>query len=87
MAWTFEFTRKAQKQFDALDSAVQSRIKQAVTKKLVVNPRAYLIPLHGDRAGLFKFRVGAYRLLCSIDDDRLYVVVVKVKHRQAVYRR
>ena len=80
MAWTFEFTRKAQKQFDALDSAVQS-------KKLVVNLRAYLIPLHGDRAGLFKFRVGAYRLLCAVDDERLYVVVVKVKHRQAVYRR
>ena len=87
MAWTFEFTRKAKKQFDALDSAVQSRIKQAVSKKLMVNPRAYLIPLRGDRAGLFKFRVGAYRLLCSLDDDRLYVVVVKVKHRQAVYRR
>ena len=87
MTWTFEFTRKAQKQFDALDNAVQSRIKQAVTKKLVVNPRAYLIPLRGDRAGLFKFRVGAYRLLCSLDDERLYVVVVKVKHRKAVYRR
>ena len=81
------FEKHARKQFFKLSRDVQKRLTQAIDSKLVVDPRAHLIPLRGDRAGLFKFRVGAYRLLCAVDDDRLYVVVVKVKHRKAVYRR
>jgi len=79
MAWTFEFTKKAQKQFDAFDSKTQSRIKKAVLEKLVVNPKEYLIPLTGDKAGFYKFRVGDYRLLCSRDDDNFHVLIVKAK--------
>ena len=39
MAWTFEFTRKAQKQFDALDSAVQSRINKVLFETVFVDPK------------------------------------------------
>ena len=81
------FEKHARKQFFKLSRDVQKRLTRAIDSKLAVDPRAHLIPLRGDRAGLFKFRVGAYRLLCSLDDDRLYVVVVKVKHRKVVYRR
>lgn len=87
MAWTFEFSKKAQKQFDALDTAVKSRIKRAVLERLVVNPKQHLIPLMGDMAGLYKFRIGDYRLLCSRNDEELRVLVVKVKHRKDVYRK
>ena len=81
------FEKQAKKQFFKLNRDVQKRLTRAIDSKLAVNPKAYLIPLHGDRAGLFKFRVGKYRLLCSLDDERLYVVIVKVKHQKAVYRR
>jgi len=53
---------------------------------MVINPKLALIPLAGDKAGLYKFRVGDYRLLCSRDDDTLHVLVVKVKHRKDIYR-
>lgn len=86
MAWTFEFLKKAQKQFDKLDSETQSRIKKAVYERLIVNPKIHLIPLSGDKSGLYKFRVGDYRLLCAKNDNELIVLVVKVKHRKEVYR-
>ena len=86
MTWAFEFTKKAQKQLDAFDSEVQSRIKKAVLEKLVVNPKEYLIPLAGDKAGYYKFRIGNYRLLCSRDDDNFHILIVKAKHRREIYR-
>lgn len=84
--WTFAFSKKAQKQFDKLDTHIQSRIKEAVLQKLVINPKQHLIHLAGDKAGLYKFRVGDYRLLCSKDDDQFYVLVVRVKHRRDAYK-
>lgn len=87
MTWTFGFTPKAQKQFNKLDSQVQSRIKKAVYEKLIVNPHSHLIPLNGELAAYYKLRVGNYRLICTKDDGKLYVLVVKVKHRKEVYKK
>ncbi|MEL6748906.1 MAG: type II toxin-antitoxin system RelE/ParE family toxin [Pseudomonadota bacterium] len=86
MTWVFEFSKKAEKQFLRLDDKIKSRIKKAVFEKLVINPQLALIPLTGDKSGLYKFRVGDYRLLCSKNDEKLHVLVVKVKHRREVYR-
>ena len=86
MTWTFEFSKKAEKQFKKLDDIIQSRIKRAVFERLVTNPKLVLIPLTGDKANLYKFRVGDYRLLCLRDDQKLHVLVIKVKHRKDVYK-
>lgn len=48
-------------------------------QRVSVNPKEYLIPLFGNKAGL-------YRILYSRDDERIHVLVVKVKHRCEVYR-
>ncbi len=85
MTWTFEFSKNAEKQFKKLDVTVQSRIKKAVLERMVINPKLALIPLIGDKARLYKFRVGDYRLLCSRDDDKFHILVVKVKHRKNIY--
>ena len=43
--------------------------------------------LHGSRLGEFwKYRVGDYRLICKIEDDRLIVLVLRVGHRKEIYR-
>jgi mRNA interferase RelE/StbE len=49
------------------------------------------VPLHGDKGGLWRYRVGDYRLggfrtICDIQDERITVLVVKVGHRKDVYR-
>jgi len=43
--------------------------------------------LHGERLGEFwKYRVGDYRLITKIEDDRLVVLIVRIGHRREVYR-
>lgn len=53
---------------------------------MMVNPKLNLVPLVGDKDGLYKFMVGDYRLLCAKDDDIFHVLVIKVKHRKEVYK-
>ena len=84
--YKIEFEQRAKKQFYKLSREVQERLTKAIDEKLSVNPKEYLIPLAGNKAGLYKFRVGDYRLLCSKDDVKLHILVVKVKHRREVYR-
>jgi mRNA interferase RelE/StbE len=51
------------------------------------NPRSIGTALHGQRLGEFwKYRVGDYRLIARIEDDRLVILVIKVGHRRDVYR-
>ena len=85
MNWTLKFTKQAEKQFKSLDKYIQSKIKKAISEKLFTNPNLYLQPLLGDKSGLYKFRVGDYRLLCAKEDRELIIMVVKVKHRRDVY--
>lgn len=87
MPWKFEFSKKAQKQFYALDEKLQSRIKKAFIEKVMINPKKYLIRLSGDKSMFYKFRVGDCRLLCAKDDKKFSVLVIKVKHRREVYRK
>lgn len=87
MNWRIEFTRRAVKELRALDPKVRARIKAAIEHKLLDDPKPHLIPLQGDRREYFKFRVGAWRLLCKREDDVLLILVVRVAHRGEVYRR
>jgi mRNA interferase RelE/StbE len=85
MAWQIIFTKKAQKQINALDNHTQSRIKKLIIEKLMVNPALYLEPLTGDFTGYYKFRVGDYRLICAKEDDKLIVIIIEMGHRREVY--
>lgn len=86
MTWTIEFTELAAKQVLSFDAQIQIRIRDAIRNKLVKNPEIYLKPLSGDKSGLYKFRVGDYRLLCvKSQEGGLIITVVKVAHRREVY--
>ncbi len=50
------------------------------------NPRQWGKPLHGDKGGLWRYRVGDYRLICDIQDERITVLVVRVGHGKDGYR-
>lgn len=83
--WQIEFTKRAEKDFSKLPAEVRKRIDKAIEEKLMSNPEKYLIPLIGDLAEFYKFRVGDYRLLCHKDGTRLIVEVIRVAHRKEVY--
>lgn len=50
------------------------------------DPRRLGRPLTGPRTGLWRYRVGAYRLICRIEDARPVVLLVRVAHRGEAYR-
>ncbi|CAB0979424.1 type II toxin-antitoxin system RelE/ParE family toxin [Corynebacterium diphtheriae] len=41
--------------------------------------------LTGNWAGFWRWRVGDYRLVAAIEDDRVVIVVVSIGHRSQVY--
>ena len=49
------------------------------------NPRRFARPLTGDLKGLWRYRVGDYRIVAAIEDDRFVVLVVTIGHRREVY--
>lgn len=49
------------------------------------NPRQFGNPLTGDLKGLWRYRVGDYRMVAAIEDDRFIVLIVTVGHRREVY--
>ncbi|MFT8704089.1 type II toxin-antitoxin system RelE/ParE family toxin [Bifidobacterium aquikefiricola] len=50
------------------------------------NPRAYGKPLSVNRAGEWRYRIGKYRVSCTIEDNELTVQVFSIEHRSTVYR-
>ena len=82
-----EYTPKASKQFLRLDKAVQTRIKKYMSEITTLdNPRSRGKALTSNLAGLWRYRVGDYRILCRICDDKLIITIIEIAHRSIVYR-
>jgi len=88
LAWTIEITRTAEKQIKKLDRVAQALIVRFLRERLkpADDPRQWGKPLHGEKRGLWRYRVGDYRLICDIQDERITVLVLEVGHRTDVYR-
>jgi mRNA interferase RelE/StbE len=81
-----EFTGPAIKEFADLPRKVQERITPRVNG-LAVNPRPRGVEKLKGEDDLYRIRVGDYRVIYTIQDDRLIVVVVRVANRRDAYRR
>ena len=88
MAWTIEFRPNARSELRRLDRPVQRRLIQYLEQRVIAlgDPRQLGKPLRGDKGQLWSYRVGDYRIICTIEDRRLVVVVVSVGQRRTVYR-
>ena len=89
MAWRVEFDPKALDDLSKLDKQTQRRIAKFLRERIAVdeNPRRLGGPLHGEKKGLWKYRVGTYRLICDIRDASILVLVLRVGNRKDIYRR
>lgn len=85
--WEFKFSQEASDQFDSLDHAVQARIKKKILSIInsKTNPTTYFKRLTGNLNHLYSLRVGDYRLICQIKNDRLVILALHVSHRKDVY--
>lgn len=85
MNYKIEFAKQAAKQFKALPRQEQQRLKTKIDN-LENDPRpSGVIKLSGEK-DLYRIRVGNYRIIYSIQDTRLLILIVKIGHRKDVYR-
>lgn len=83
MAWRIEFTRNADKAMRKLDKGVAARMFDELDEiAKLEDPRSRGKALTGNLAGVWRYRVGDYRILCDINDGRLVILVVDVAHRR-----
>jgi mRNA interferase RelE/StbE len=85
--WEVEFDDRARRELRKLASETQQTILRYLRERVAgsPDPRQFGKPLRMNLAGLWRYRVGDYRLICRIEEDRLVVLVLKVGHRRAVY--
>ena len=86
-SWKIKFVRPAKKELAGLDRKAQADIWHYLRDRIAPteDPRAYGDPLRKDLAGLWKYRVGNYRIIVEIQEEELIVLVVRVGHRKNVY--
>jgi mRNA interferase RelE/StbE len=86
--WRVEFDRAAARELRKLGVEAERRVLAYLRTRIARSgdPRRLGQPLTGDRQGFWRYRVGDYRIIAAIEDDRLVVLVVTVGHRREVYR-
>lgn len=89
MAWLIEIDDAAKKDLAKLDKQLAKRITTFLRERVAVldDPRSIGEALKGSKLGDFwKYRVGDYRIISSIEDGALRILVVKIGNRREVYR-
>jgi mRNA interferase RelE/StbE len=86
--WRVEFLRDADRDLRKLGVDAQRQISRYLRERIATaeDPRRFGHALSGDMKGLWRYRVGDYRIVASIEDGRFVVLVVTVGHRREVYR-
>lgn len=87
MAWTIKFDGSAKKELKKLDKQFQRNIRDYLREKIAtdLDPCRFGAPLRKNLSGLWKYRVGDYRIICDIQDQEITVLVLRVGHRKKVY--
>ena len=84
MKYSLVYTRRAQKDLRKLDKAARNRIGKTILQYQRV-PFKYAEKLADYKLGMYRFRIGDYRIVFDIEGDD--IVVLRVGHRKDIYRR
>ena len=90
MTWRIELSPQALRNLDSLDPPIARRILRFLHERVapLEDPRSIGEALKGSKLGEFwKYRVGDYRIIASIEDRAVRIVVVRIGNRRDVYRR
>ena len=87
MTWSVELDERARKELRKLDRQSQRDILRYLRERIATDedPRRFGKQLGGDMHGLWRYRMGTYRMVCRIKDQMLVVLVLRVGHRSTVY--
>lgn len=87
MAWRIEVDKDVQRLMRKLDKQIAKRIVAKLHEiSQLEDPRSMGKGLTENKSGLWRYRVGDYRIVVDIEDDVLVILVVDVDHRSRVYR-
>ncbi len=87
MMYTVSTTSRFDKEFKKLDRYTQRMIVAWIDKHLVdcENPKVHGKGLTANRSGQWRYRIGDYRLICEIEDDKLIILALSIGHRKDIY--
>ncbi len=87
MVWRIEFSNTSKKQLAKLDQGIAKKILNFLKNRIAVleNPKMQGKPLKGNFAQLWRYRIGDYRLICDIQENKLVILVLLVGHRKNIY--
>lgn len=88
MKYTVVFTERFNKSFSKLDNYTQTMIIHWIEKHLsnIENPRMIGKSLSTNLSGSWRYRIGDYRLICEIFDDKLIILALTIEHRKDIYK-
>ncbi len=89
MKYQVEFTEMAKKELKKLDRHISLMITSWIRKNLegCENPRQYGRALVANHSGKWRYRIGDYRVLAAIQDEKITILIVTVGHRREVYEK
>ena len=81
------FSKKADKQLSKIDNNVRMFLITWLIKNInnCENPRQHGKGLVGNKSGEWRYRIGNYRALCEIDDNKHTIIVLSIAHRKSIY--
>ena len=88
MKYSVEYTKRALKSLNSFDKFVRERICDWIDENLVdcENPRQYGKALTGTYKGEWSYRVGDYRIIVEIQDNRILILITAIGHRSEIYK-
>lgn len=86
MNWQVDFTPRAESHLRRLDNSVKQRIFAGLEKlENSADPQAHCKPLRGQLAGLWRYRIGSYRVIIDFQHEELVILALEIGHRSRVY--
>jgi mRNA interferase RelE/StbE len=89
LAWSVKFSQTAIKQLKKIDKKWQVKILDFLEDEIAESedPKIRGKILTGDKKGLWRYRVGDYRIICDIHYDELIILTLTIGHRRDIYKR
>lgn len=85
--YSVNLSERFKKEFGKLGKYTQRMLRAWIEKNLEgsTDPRRHGKGLTANRSGQWRYRIGDYRLLCQIEDDKLVILALNVGHRREVH--
>lgn len=87
MMYQVEYLPSVYETLEKMDKFTKRIILEWIEKNLVgcSNPRLHGKALSANRAGQWRYRVGDYRIIAKIEDNKLIILVIAIGHRREIY--